>query len=422
LPFIEPLHDPLAQFTVLLAAALLVQLAFERLPLPGIVGLLLAGFVLGPGGAGVVPREPVADLLGHVGLIFLMFMAGVEVDLATVRRHRGETLHFGLLAFGLSLAPAFAAGLLLGFGVLGAVLLGALVSSHTLVAYPIVERHRLQHRRGVTTAVGGTLVTDTLALIVLAVVLRGAAGDEGPARALLPLLLLAALAAAALRSVPPLSRFLFHRAWLTRAEKALYVLVVLLLLAAAAELAGTKDILGAFLAGICLNRPLREEKRLLEHVEFVGRLLFIPFFFLATGMLLEVELLAGSGRLWAVAGVLVALVVLGKSAAIALAARRYGYPAASRRLMLGLTIPQAAATLAVATAGHDAGVFGVEVVDAVIVAIFVTCVAGALLTGHAARQLTAVEPPPGAEPGGEAASAGGAGPEPGADAPARRRQ
>jgi Kef-type K+ transport system membrane component KefB len=403
-----PLHEPLAQFTVLLAAALLVQLAFERLPLPGIVGLLLAGVVLGPGGTGIVPREPVADLLGHVGLIFLMFMAGVEVDLDTVRRRRGETLFFGLLAFGLSLAPAFGTGLLLGYGVLGAVLLGALVSSHTLVAYPIVERHGLQHRRGVITAVGGTLITDTLALIVLAVALQGAAGAAGPARAVLPLLLLAGLAAAALRVVPPLSRYLFQRAWLTRAEKALYVLVLLLLLATATEFAGTEAILGAFLAGVCLNRPLREEERLLEHVEFVGRLLFIPFFFLSTGMLLEVEVLLASVSVWTLAGVLIALVVAGKFAAITVAGRRYGYPAAARRLMVGLTIPQAAATLAVATAAYDAGLFDLEVVDAVIILIFVTCVAGALLTGHAAGELTAGEPPQRR-------------PEPGDDEPARRR-
>jgi Kef-type K+ transport system membrane component KefB len=376
-----PLAEPILQFTAIVALALIVQLAFERVHLPGLIGLLAIGALLGPGGWHVLPHEEFVQLLGVVGLVYVMFTAGLEIDLDIVRSRRRETVVFGLLAFVLSSAPAMGAGLWLGFSFRAAILMGAVISSHTLLAYPIIERLGLLHRPSVVAAIGGTLLTDTLALIVLAMVLPAQGGW------VLPMVLLALLAGGSLWLVPRMSRWFLDYFQTGRAQKALFILAVLLVLSAATEMIGTHEILGAFLAGVCLNRVLHERNELREHVEFAGRMLFIPFFFVSTGMLLELDVFVGRGDVWLTAGLLTALVVFGKTAASWTAGRRYGYPIRDRLVMTGLTLPQAAATLAVTVTGQQAGLFPEDFVDAVILLIFVTCLAGPLLTRFAGRGL-----------------------------------
>lgn len=382
-----PIEDPILQFTILVTVALIVQLTLERLPLPGLVGLLAAGMLLGPGGLGLLPRGEVMELLGAVGLVYIMFMAGLELDLDVVREHRRESITFGLLAFFLSLMPAAIVGRLMGFSFQAAILLGTLLSSHTLLAYPMVERMGLTSRLGVVAAVGGTLLTDTFALVALAVVLQFGGDSNGSWSWIMPLVLLAVLTASALWIVPKVGRFVFDQAPTTRAEDALFALVVLLLLASIAELIGTHEILGAFLAGLCLNQPLNRRDVLREHIEFVGRMLFIPFFFVSTGMLLELAVFTEQWETWIVAGLLLGVVLFGKTAASWITGTWYDYPPLERVLMVGLTIPQAAATLAVTITAQQANLFEDKVVDAVIVLIFVTCLFGPLLTRWAGQRL-----------------------------------
>lgn len=380
-----PITDPILQFTTLVAIALVVQLTFERLHLPGLIGLLVAGMLLGPGGVALLPRAEVMELLGAVGLVYLMFNAGLEIDLDVFDTRRRETVTFGLLAFTLSLVPAVAAAaLLLGYGWRAALLLGTLLSSHTLIAYPIVQRLGLLHRPAVIATIGGTLITDTLALAALAIVLQS--GQGGALAVATPLVLLGIVAGASLWLVPKVARLLLDSQRVRRAEKALFVLAVLLLLAAVAELIETHEILGAFLAGLCLNRVLKRREELQEHMEFLGRMLFIPFFFIETGMRLKLEVFTGSWRFWMMAGLLLALVILGKSSASWLAGWYFGYRRSERLVMIGLTVPQAAATLAVTVTAREAGLFTTEMVDAVIVLIFVTCLGGPLLTRYAGKR------------------------------------
>jgi Kef-type K+ transport system membrane component KefB len=382
-----PIADPIVQFTVLVTAGLLVRLTIERLHMPGLTGLLLIGMLLGPAGLGVIPREPVVELLGGLGLVYIMFLAGLEVDLDVVRDRRRETAGFGLAAFLLSALPAVAVGLGIGYGWAGAALLGSALASHTLLAYPVVSRLRLQHRRAVVATIGGTLITDTLALVLLALVVQAQGAGEGVGGGLLPLALLAVLVALALLIVPRIARWLLAHELPVAVEKALFVFVVLLVLASAAEFIGTEAILGAFLAGVCLNRPLRKRESLHDHVDFVGRMLFIPFFFVETGMRLELEVFTERLDVWPLAGLLLAAVVFGKLGAVWITGRAFDYGWPERGVMLGLSIPQAAATLAVTLTARRTGLLGEEVVDAVIIVIFATCIAGPLLARAAGRRL-----------------------------------
>jgi Kef-type K+ transport system membrane component KefB len=381
-----PVQDPVLQFTILISAALAMQLIAERARLPGLLGLLVLGAMLGPDAFDVLPREPVVSMLGEIGLIYVMFIAGLEIDFRVVREHRSDVATFGLLAFSLATPAALGAGLLLGFELAAAVLLGALIASHTLVSYPLLIRLGLLRRLSVITAVGGTLITDTLSLVVLAVVIALYTGN-GAAGSLLPLLLLAGIAAGAYLVLPRTARAAFRSSRLSSAEKALFALVSLMVLAAATQVIGTEAILGAFLAGLLLNRPLEAQQDLREHLEFVGRMLFIPIFLVWTGTLLDPGVLRGDSRVWLVAGTLLAVLVAAKGATAWIAGVRFGHDWPDRFLMFGLTLPQAAATLAITITGREIGLFDVVVLDAVIVVIFVSCLAGAVITQSAGRRI-----------------------------------
>jgi Kef-type K+ transport system membrane component KefB len=382
-----PIQDPILQFTLLATMALLVQLTVQRLHLPGLIGLILGGMVIGPGALGVLPREPVADLLGQVGLVYIMFLAGVEVDLVVLKKHKSEASAFGLLSFALTAGLTLPVALLMQFSWSGALLLAAALSSHTLVAYPMLQKMNLLGRPPVVTAVGGTLLTDTLSLITLAIVTQTIGRDQAGAWGwLAPLVLLAALVAVAMAIVPRLAQRLFTQTRISRAEKALFVLVVVLLLASLTEVSGTEAILGAFLAGLCLNRPLRHREELHEHLGFVGQMIFIPFFFVDTGMRIDLNIFAGEAWVWAVAAAALAVVVVGKSAAVWLTGWYFNYGSLDRLLMIGLTTPQAAATLAVTVTASELGALDSVVVDAMILVILVTCLSGPLLCGYTGRR------------------------------------
>jgi Kef-type K+ transport system membrane component KefB len=382
-----PLQDPVLQFSLLVLVALVVQLTVEKARLPGLIGLLLAGVALGPDGGGVMTREPVPEMLGHVGLIYIMFLAGVEVNLGVLREHRREVVGFGVSSFTLTFGMVAAVGWWMALPWQGTLLLATALSSHTLVGYPIVKQRGLLDRQPVVTAVGGTLLTDTLALVTLAVLAGMAGRGEGSWGWLLPLALLALLALAAWWLVPRLARWIFGMEDASAAEKALFVLAVLLGLASLVELMGAEPILGAFLAGLCLNEPLRQRPELNEHLTFVGRLVFIPFFFIDTGMRIDAGTLVRDAGIWGMAAALVVALAIGKAAAAWFVQRRYDYSPNARWLIFGLTIPQAAATLAVTITAASMDVLDERMVDAVILVILVTCLAGPLLTRHAATRI-----------------------------------
>lgn len=380
-----PIEDVIIQFAVVVAAVLSVQLLFERTRVPGLIGLIILGMAIGPGGAAILPEEPVVELFGSIGLLYIMFIAGAEIDLDLAGDHKREVASFGGLAFILSFVPAAATGLMFGLDIWGALLLGAALSSHTLVAYPIISRLGLPGRRPIVAATGGTLLTDTASLLVLVVVIQMSNG-EGGLSWLTPILLLAILAGGALLIVPRMAHAVLANKKHTLAEKALFLLAALLLLAILADLIGTEDILGAFLAGMCLNRALHRRKVLKEHLEFIGRMLFIPFFFVETGMRLELAALQEPST-WLLALLLVAVVIASKSLAALLVTKRFNYSRMEGLAIASLSFPQAAATLAVVFLGLELGLVDPVTADAIIIVIFLTCLIGPLLTRYSALKL-----------------------------------
>lgn len=254
-----PYEDAVFQFTILVAIAFAMQLALERTRVPVLIGLLLAGMLIGPGGVGVLPHGDVVELFGSLGLLYIMFAAGLEIDLDVVRHHKREAAGFGLSAFLFSFVPVFAVARWIGLDVTGSVLLGAALSSHTLLSYPLIRKLGLLRRQPIVATIGGTLLTDSLALLLLALFLH----QEGSAGGVLgwagPLLLVALIAGLALLFLARLAGRVFD-ARITRPEKALFIVAAVLILASLTEAVGTEAILGAFLAGVCLNRPVKRRR------------------------------------------------------------------------------------------------------------------------------------------------------------------
>jgi Kef-type K+ transport system membrane component KefB/mannitol/fructose-specific phosphotransferase system IIA component (Ntr-type)/nucleotide-binding universal stress UspA family protein len=386
-----PLTDPVLIVGVAMILFLVVPVLFERLRLPGIIGILLAGAVVGPHGTGVLERDATIVLLGTVGLLYLVFLAALDLDLHRFARYRSRSLVFGAISFAAPALLAVAVLPALGYSFAASALFGAIVGSHTLLAYPLVGRLGLAKNLAVTTVVGGTLVTDTLSLAVLAVV-SGALGATAGAGFWATLVLsLTVYVTAVMLIVPRLGRWFFRRLPGEAPAEFIFLMALLFTSAFAARAAGAQPIIGAFLAGLAINRLIPESGPLMNRVRFVGNALFIPFFLLSVGMLVDFRVLTESGRMWILAIVLTALVMAGKFVGAAAAWRLYRYSGAEAGVMLGLSVPQAAATLAVTFVGLEIGLFDEVVVNAVIVVILVTATAGPLLVQRFGRQVALQE-------------------------------
>ncbi len=385
-----PPSSPEWTFFVASAVILLGPLLVERIGLPGIVGVILGGLVVGPYALDWVQREGVVENLGELGILVLMFLAGLELDLDEFRANRRGALTFGALTFTLP----FVLGLLLvlpfGYGLATALLYGSLWASHTLVAYPIVQEHGLLRDRSVGIAGGGTVMTDTLALSVLAVVAGSVASDARPGVLLLEVGAgLAVLGVFAAFVLPRVTRWFFAGVGQQRGARFLFVLVALTSAALVADRAGIEGIVGAFFAGLAINRLVPARSRLMGQIEFVGGVLLIPFFLLSTGMLIDPSAFT-EGRVLAIAALSLGVVFVGKAVAALISARMLGLSRPQGRLLYGLSLAQAAATLAAVIIGVDIGLFDTDLLNATLVVVLVTVLASSLLTRQAARR---IDPP-----------------------------
>ena len=386
-----PISDPVLIFALAMVILLIAPLIFERIRIPGIIGLIVAGAVVGPHVLNLLERDFTFELLGTVGLLYLVFLAGLELDLNRFFEYRGRSITFGLISFSVPMVLSVAVMPLLGFGMPAALLIGAIIGSHTLLAYPVASRLGIVKNPAVITVVGGTLVTDTLALTVLAIVAGSLAGDADAGFWLRLVTVLGIYVAVVLWGVPRLGRWFFRNVPSQAPGEFLFLMAVLFSSAFAAGLAGAEPIIGAFLAGLTLNRLIPENSPLMTRVRFVGNALFIPFFLLSVGMLVNPAVLVESGRVWVVAIALIVLVTLGKFAGAWATKMIFGYTREEGLVMFGLSVPQAAATLAVTFIGLEIGLFGEDVVNGVIMMILVTVLIGPTLIEKFGRRVALQE-------------------------------
>ncbi len=391
--FALPVTNPVVVFAIVMLILLVAPLVFARLRVPGIVGLIISGVIVGPHALGVLERGETMELLGMVGLLYIMFIAGLEIDLNEFSRYRKRSMIFGAITYGLpQLIGAALAAILLGMSPAAAVLFGSIIASHTLVAYPIVSRLGLAQNQPVTTAVGATIITDSAALLVLAVVAGSAEGDINMAFALRLGGSLAVYVAAVFVIVPRIGKWFFRNLEESSGEtEFVFVLAVVFTVAFLAEVAGVEPIIGAFLAGLALNRLVPKRSTLMNRIAFVGESLFIPFFLLSVGMLVDVAALFVNPDAWLVAGIMLAVVVGTKWVAAFSTRWLFGFSSDDAWMIFGLTVAQAAATLAAVLIGIRIGLLSEEVLNGTILMILVTCLIGPWVSERYGRRVALAE-------------------------------
>ncbi|MEC4805001.1 MAG: cation:proton antiporter [Jaaginema sp. PMC 1079.18] len=396
--FLNGLPDtPIVSFTLLILVILFIPPIFERLRLPGLVGLLVAGVVLGPSALQLLdPEADTIKLLSDIGKIYLMFVAGLEIDLAEFRKTKDRSLGFGIATFVVPLLVGAGVGRIFGFGWNGAFLIGSLLASHTLLGYPIVNRLGVLRNEAVTVTIGATIFTDIAALLVLAICVSIHGGDFSAASLALQLMALGLYAIAVLFGFDWAGKEYFRRTGDEESNQFLFVLGAVFIAALGAQIINVDKIVGAFLAGLAVNDVVGHGP-VEEKVEFVGSTLFIPFFFVGMGLLLDVPAFIEAITTPVGLGLTVSIVVgliLSKFLAATIAKLLYRYNWYETLTMWSLSLPQVAATLAAALAGYEAvnsqgeTLISEAVFNAVIVMMLITAVLGPVLTARYASHLT----------------------------------
>ena len=400
-----PVTDPTWIFLLVLLIILFAPLLLNKLRIPHIIGMILAGLAIGEHGFNILARDSSFELFGKVGVYYIMFLAGLEMNMADFKKNRGKAIVLGLLAFIIPISIGLVTNvLLLKYSLITSILLASMYASHTLVAYPIVIRYGISRQRSVSIAVGGTAVTDTLTLLVLAVISGVFKGESGGLFWLWLIVRFIVLGIVLTYAIPRIGRWFFRR-YDDGVMQYIFVLALVFLGAGLMELIGMEGILGAFLVGLLLNRLIPHVSPLMSHLEFVGNALFIPYFLIGVGMLIDVHVIFGEGDALKVAGVMIAVALAGKWMASWLTQKIYRMSVLERELMFGLSNAQAAATLAAVLVGYGiilpdgSRLLNEDVLNGTVLLILVTCVVSSFTTERAARRMAMDEAAPEEEEG-----------------------
>lgn len=382
------LEEPIATFAILLAVILVVPFLAERIKLPGLVGLLIAGLVLGPHGLSLLdPDGQIMHLLSDIGLLYLMFVAGLEIDMGEFQKMKYRAAGFGSLTFFLPLLAGVGLGLALGLSVISALLLGSLIASHSLLTYPIISEYNVERNPAVVTTLGATIFTDIGALIVLAICVSAGTGDFTLGQLGTLLVGLAIYALVVLVGFDRLGHFFFERSGDNQGNQFLFILLAVFIAAIGAEVIGVEKIVGAFLVGLAVNEVVGNSL-VKEKIVFVGNVLFIPIFFIDVGLLVDLPAFFSSVRVLMLSLSILVLLLVSKFLAAYIAQRLYQFRRQEMLTMWGMSLPQVATTLAAALVGNQAGLLSDDILNAVVVMMLVTALAGPLLVKQTARSLS----------------------------------
>ena len=380
-----PIMEPVSVFALLAVILLVVPLLSKKLKIPAMVGLILTGALIGPKCFNLLDFNSGMKLLSSVGLLYIMFIAGLEIDLNQFLRQRFKAMVFGFLIFGIAMAGGIAIGHIIPHPenadpLLFCILMGALMSSQTLLTYPLASRLGLAKNICITVSIGATLLTDILALVVLAVV---ANINNGEAHTLYLIRLtcgFVCLATLSIYILPRIGRWFYRHVSSDDTAEYLFLFFSLLFVSAVSKLAGLEPIVGAFLAGLSLNSLVPDQSRLMNRVQFVGNTLFIPIFLISVGMLVDYNVFFSGINAWIVIILMLAVAVGAKWVASFLSGLLFKFSKDQYMLMFGMVVNKAGVTIATAIVGYNIGLFGQDVLNGAIVIIFMTCLIGPWVT------------------------------------------
>jgi Kef-type K+ transport system membrane component KefB len=389
-----PITDPTMIFFVVLMIILFAPIVMSKLRIPHIIGMVLAGVLIGKYGFNILQRDISFEIFGSVGLYYIMFLAGLEMDLESVKRNSRQFLIFGLLTCFIPLLLTYAMGrMLLGYSHTASFLLGCIMASNTLIAYPIISRFGLQRHNSVQLSVGSSMISLFMALVMIAA-LAGQFANQSSRLLFWPLFLLklAAFIAGSVWLIPRLARH-FLRRYSDQVMQYIFVLAVMFLSAALSAAIGLEGIFGAFLSGLILNRYIPKVSPLMNRIEFIGNALFIPYFLIGVGMLINVRTVFTSWHVVWVVFLIAFFGTFGKALAAYVSSLIFRLPQRDGNMMFGLTSAHAAGAIAMVMVGMRLevapGVFLVndDMLNGVVMMILVTCIISTLMTDHASRQV-----------------------------------
>lgn len=398
--FTLPLADPVLKFLLILLIILAAPLLLNKLRIPHLLGLIIAGAIIGPHGFNLVLRDSSIILSGTAGLLYIMFLAGLEIDMADFKRNSTKSLAFGMYTFLIPMILGTVVGIwVLRFNVLTSVLLASMFASHTLIAYPIISKLGISKNKAVSITVGGTMITDTLALLVLTIIVGMATGQVNDMfwiRLGVSILIFALIV---LFGFPFIGRWFFKHVH-DNISQYIFVLVMVFLGSFLAQVAGMEAIIGAFLSGLALNRLIPQSSPLMNRVEFVGNAIFIPFFLLGVGMLIDYRTFFTSFETIKVGLIMIIVATAAKYIAAWMTQKTFHLSTDQRSVIFGLSNAQAAATLAAVMVGYnvitgtDANgepirLLNESVLNGTILMILVTCTIASFATQKGAHNIAA---------------------------------
>jgi len=394
-----PLTNPVFIFTLVLLIILFIPILLNKLKIPHIVGLILAGSVIGPYGFNIVTRDASVVLFGTVGILYLMFLAGLEMDLQDFKKQKRKSIVFGLYTFAIPMIiGTLSSYYYLGFSLITSVLLASMYASHTLIGYPILQKLGITKNSAINITVGGTIITDVLALLVLAVIVAMVKGNIGLMFWLQLVVSLTVFMFIILYLIPIITKqFLKNES--DEIARYIYVLFIVFVSAVLAMVAGVEPIIGAFLAGLSVNKFIPRNSSLMNRIEFIGNAIFIPYFLLGIGMIINFKILFLGPETLKIAAVMTFIATLGKWSAARLTQYTFKLSKNDGLMIFGLSNGQAAATLAAVVVGYniilgtDANgeairLLSEEVLNGTIIMIIITCSTASFATYKAAMQLT----------------------------------
>ncbi|HOR39938.1 MAG TPA: cation:proton antiporter [Paludibacteraceae bacterium] len=386
-----PLTNPVLKFLLILIIILAAPIFLNKIKIPHLLGLIIAGAIIGPFGLNLIERDSGIILSGTAGLLYIMFLAGLEIDIADFKKNTSRSLIFGMYTFIIPMVLGILGSIfILQFSITTSVLLASMFASHTLIAYPLISKLGVVKNKAVTMAVGGTMITDTLALLVLAVIVGMANGEVNSDFWIRLSVSLLAFGLIITILFPIIARWFFKK-FDDNVAQYIFVLAMVFLGATLAELAGIEAIIGAFLTGLALNRLIPHTSPLMNRVEFVGNAIFIPFFLIGVGMLVDYRAFFKDWETLKVAAVMTIIATLAKFLAAWLTQKTYKLSLDERRIIFGLSNAQAAATLAAVLIGYNLQIFDASVLNGTILMILVTCTIASFQAQKGAKNIALSE-------------------------------
>lgn len=386
--FSLPLKNPVLIFSLILFIILLAPIFLRKLNIPGIIGLILSGVVIGPYGLNFLEKNSAVDLFSTIGLLYIMFIAGLELDMNEFKRNRNKSVLFGFFTFILPLAIGFpVCYYLLGYDFNASFLTASMFATHTLLSYPIVSRLGVSKNQAVAVTVGGTILTDTAVLIILAVIMGKSQGNLNHEFWIKLGISLVIFSAIMFVLIPRITKWFFQKLESEKHAHYIFVLSVVFFAAFMAETSGLEPIIGAFAAGLALNSLIPHSSALMNRIEFIGNSLFIPFFLISVGMLVDVRVILSGPKALIIAAVLTLVALVGKWLAAFSTQKIFRYSKNQRQLIFGLSSAHAAATLAVILVGYKAGILDENILNGTIVLILITSVVASFATERSAKKI-----------------------------------